>query len=325
MGTISKSGSITTYPSSYDTTDYSYASVSNISNAYTAADSTTYAQINLKTGSKATTYIYLLFDLSSIPANATINSVSCSAKISVSSTSTSYIATKEIQMFTGTTAKGSATSVTSTSATSYTLTCGTWTRAELQNARLRLYAVRGTSSTSTSRYYRFYGATLTVTYTWYKNTYTVTVTNNTSISVTPATQTIEEGESATVQAASKTYASFKDNGTDVTASFVASGSVYKYTLSNLSADHTIVVDYTRRFLYKVGGTWVAATKVYKKVNDSWVEQSLSSYTSIVEAPDPIIDAKMEFPFANESLSENLLLVGEISYSGDSYKRILKGN
>ena len=157
---------ITVYPSAYDTSDYSYASISGATNPVGKDSSnTTYATINLKTGSRATTYVYFPFGFSSIPENATIDNISCKAKGYVSSTSSTYVPTRQMQLFAGTTAKGSAVNLT-TSATVQTLTCGTWTRNELQNCRLRMYAVRDTSSTSTSRNMRFYGAEVTVTYTY---------------------------------------------------------------------------------------------------------------------------------------------------------------
>lgn len=150
-------------PSGYDAWDYSYASQTNITNGYADSDNTTYAQFNLTTGSGATTYFYYKFDLSSIPANAIIKSVTCTVKCSISSTNSSYITTRQIQLYSGSTAKGDAATVPN-STTAYSITPGTWTRAELQNARIRLYAVRGTSSTTNNRYFRFYGATLTVEY-----------------------------------------------------------------------------------------------------------------------------------------------------------------
>jgi hypothetical protein len=60
--------------------DHAYASINSsypLANGYTDASSTNYTRINLTTGSGATTYIYFTFDCSDIPANATINSVTC--------------------------------------------------------------------------------------------------------------------------------------------------------------------------------------------------------------------------------------------------------
>ena len=52
---------------------------------------------------------------------------------------------------------------------------------------------------------------------------------------------------------------------------------YRYDITNVQADHTIVVSPaggSQPTLYvKVNGSWVAATAVYKKVNGSWVLQN----------------------------------------------------
>lgn len=156
-------GSIEVYPSSYDS-DHAYYSVSNITRAYNPATHTSnYAQINLTRGSGAITYIYFKFDTSSIPDNATILSVACQARMRISTSTASYVATRQIQMFSGTTAMGDPTTVPNSN-TTLTLSPGTWTRDEMKDARIRLYAVRGTSNTSTNYAFVFYGATLTVTY-----------------------------------------------------------------------------------------------------------------------------------------------------------------
>lgn len=156
---------VSAYPTSHDTVNISYESIeegSPISNGYTDSNSTTYCRLYLKTGAQAETYIYYKFDFSSIPENATIKSITATAKIQISSTGTA-IAARQVQLATGTTLKGES-GAAGTSATTRTLTPGTWTRAELQDARVRFYARRSNSSTSNSYNMRFYGATMTVTY-----------------------------------------------------------------------------------------------------------------------------------------------------------------
>lgn len=150
------------HPTSYDS-DHAYASISSAANGYSDSDSTNYATINLTTGSRATTYIYYKFDTSSIPANATIKSVSCTCKCYISNTNSKRIETRQVRLYSGATAKGSAETV-SNSTDEFEITAGTWSRSELNDARIRLYAVRGTNQTSGSQYFRFYGATLTVEY-----------------------------------------------------------------------------------------------------------------------------------------------------------------
>lgn len=62
------------------------------------------------------------------------------------------------------------------------------------------------------------------------------------------------------------------------------GTYWGYTLSNITADHTIVVSSVvaqDKLYIKVNGSWVEATAVYKKVNGSWVEQT--DLTSIFES------------------------------------------
>ena len=157
----------TFYPGEYDSGASSVRSVTNATNPVgKGSTNTTYATINLVTGYRATTTIYWPFDLSAIPSGAEIDSVSCKVKASVSSTN--GVSSASVQLYSGSTSKGSSTSILSTSTSAKTLSVGTWTRSELQNCRLCLKAQRGTSSTSTTRSLLFYGADLTVTYT-YKN------------------------------------------------------------------------------------------------------------------------------------------------------------
>lgn len=141
-----------------------YQSISGQTNPVGKSETnTTYATVNLKTGSRATTNAIWSFDCSSIPSNATIVSVTCKAKCSINNTQSNRISTRTIQLYSNTTAKGSSYTVAN-STTAFSITAGTWTRTELNNARIRLDATRGTNSTSSSYYFRFYGATLTVTY-----------------------------------------------------------------------------------------------------------------------------------------------------------------
>lgn len=154
---------LTLYPSGYVSDDYSYASISNVGNGYTASSSTTYARINLKTGSSAETYLYYTFDTPNIPDDAVICEVVCTAKARISNQTTSRISSRTVQLYSSSTAKGSSANLT-TSASELSLTAGDWTIDELRNLRLKLYAKRGTSLTSSSYYIRFYGATLIIKY-----------------------------------------------------------------------------------------------------------------------------------------------------------------
>lgn len=209
--------SVTLHPTGV-ASDYAYASISSQTNGYNEASNTTYATINLTTGSGATTYIYYTFDTSVIPANATITSVTCQAKAYINTTNSSRITTRQIQLYSGTSAKGSAYTV-SNSTTAFTMTPGSWTRSELNNARIRLYAVRGTSNTTSGYYFRFYGATLTVNYSVQGTAYTISASSSVQgVVPTPTTQDIMQGEDASVRidASSITDITVTDNGTDIT-------------------------------------------------------------------------------------------------------------
>lgn len=153
----------TGYPTDYSQ-DYACEQASSQTNGCTDSSSTTYSNILLTYGSNTITYFYYVFDTSSIPQNVTINAVRCTCKASVTNTGSNRVKTRQIQMSSGTTLKGNPTSLT-TSATVYTMDVGTWTRGELDDTRIRLYAVRGGASTSSNYYLRMYGADLEVDYT----------------------------------------------------------------------------------------------------------------------------------------------------------------
>ena len=149
-------------PSSYDSTDKSYHAISSTSSAYTGYSSTTYSSITLTRGSGAESYVYFKFNTSSIPENATIYRVVCSAGLAKSQTNSSVIASATAQLCSGTALKGNATTITSTSRTLYRMDTGSWTRQELSNVRIKLYGKRGTSNVNTNHTIYFYGATLYV-------------------------------------------------------------------------------------------------------------------------------------------------------------------
>ena len=153
---------ITVNPSGYDDANSVYESLSNATNGYAAADSTSYASIYVKLGDNAETIFYWTFDLSTLPSDAVIDSVACSAKCH--SAASTGLPTRTIQMATGTTVKGDSQTISTTSGTVYTFTPGTWTASELRAARIKIYVKRNTTSSSTARTIRFYGATLTVVY-----------------------------------------------------------------------------------------------------------------------------------------------------------------
>lgn len=241
MGTITKSGSISAHATSHDATNYSYASVASnypLSNAYTESSSTTYAQVNWTTGRNAETYVYLRFDLHEIPVGARILSVSASAKGYINTTSSSRVTSRQMQLASGTTLKGSALTLsTSTSARTFSDT-GTWTRDELQSAGVRFYVKRGTSNTSSTYQLRMYGASITVEYEYDETTYSITVNNSTEVSVTASENEVLAGDSVEIRAESITNIVIKDNGVNVTNQFVQTqDEPESYAVENLSSTY----------------------------------------------------------------------------------------
>lgn len=153
---------ITVYPSGYVSDDYSYQSASNIENGYNSADNSTLAKIYATNGALAETYFYYTFDLSAIPSDAVITSVTCSAKLQ----GDNHLENQTVQLYSGENAKGSPASMPQYWERVVSITAGDWNREELNNCRLKLYAKRSRSSTTASSKYviRFYGATLTIEY-----------------------------------------------------------------------------------------------------------------------------------------------------------------
>lgn len=134
-------------------------------------------------GASGSTYIDYHFDFSSIPANATITSMSVTVKGHCEDTSQSREISR-VQCYTGTTAKGSYVDMTdSTTDRVYTISSpGTWTRAELQDARIKhtIGVYGGLMS----------GATWVVNYTVSGYSYTLTnVQTNHAIVVAPSAYT----------------------------------------------------------------------------------------------------------------------------------------
>lgn len=223
MATVTKT--ITLVPSGYTgltslTTNSSYP----VANGYDDASSTNYARFTL--GTSSTGYLYYTFDTSEIPANATITSVTARGKARVNNTS--RVTNTVMQLYTGTTAKGSNRTFAVTTASTQTITAGSWTRSELNDLRIRLGAT-GSSSTSTKRF-DFYGADVTVTYT--VQAYTVSASGDGTLD--PSTsQTVEEGDSYTLRISDlNSKPTVTDNNVDVTSQLVESYEVSDVLIPN---------------------------------------------------------------------------------------------
>jgi len=220
--TTNVSDSVSLAPSNYTgLTSLTTTTTYPVSNGYTGSDSTTYARFTLSSG--ATGYLYYMFDTSDIPSGATIDSISCSVRARVSSTS--RVTSTNAQLYSGTTAKGSSSTFASTSSTNtFSLTTGTWTRSELNDLRLRIGATGSSGSGgSSSRYIYFHGATVTIVYSYQEIAYEITLTNNAGITTDPAASgTVVSGNNYTLTLYPESAdVTVTDNGTDVTNSLVS--------------------------------------------------------------------------------------------------------
>jgi len=216
MATVTKTLSI--HPSGYTgasnltiPTTGSYA----ITNAYKSSGNTSnYCRITVNTST--TGYFYLTFDTSEIPEGATITGISGTVTVRVSNTQ--RVTNTVCQLYSGTTAKGSNKTFASTTASNtVTLDPGAgWTRANLDDLRLR---IGGTGSSSTqTKYIYLYGATINITYT--VSTYDITIQNSTSATVTASADDAAAGDSVDIFADTLDGITVTDNGADVTAQFV---------------------------------------------------------------------------------------------------------
>ena len=161
--TQTSSGSGTLIPDDYSNTGFS---LTDISNAYADTSSSTYALLDLGGSSNGTIY----FDLGglTIPTGATINSVSCSAALGYDSGGSGSGFSASCQMYTGSNARGSSTTVVTEahnnmSKTLFNLSIGSWTASEIANARFMLTATN--SASSTHRLMHVYGVSFSVSFT----------------------------------------------------------------------------------------------------------------------------------------------------------------
>ena len=218
---ISITSAVTFTPVSYTngTNAFTTSTQYPISNAYADSNSTTYAYLTLPTTANIVCQIYFNFDqsvLSSIPSNATITSVA--GKVKYSANNATRVSAVSVQLYSNTTAKGTAITTRATSAAQYNLTAGTWSVSEIRNMRLLVSATRNNSTSNTARL-NFYGADVTVNYSVNGTAYTINATSTyAGATVSPATQEVMNGESAVVQIYPDDLNNItvEDNGTDVT-------------------------------------------------------------------------------------------------------------
>lgn len=169
---VSYTSAVTINPTGYSDMTFTSSYAQNPQNGCnSSANTSNYARFTMRN----TRYtIFYDFQNPEIPQIATINSVSCTVRGYVSNRS-SY---PSVQLYSNTTAKGSATNITSTASTNtVNLTTGTWTASD--TTKPRLY-IKVASASNSNRYFYFYGATLTINYTVNGTEYEVSFSNQSS-------------------------------------------------------------------------------------------------------------------------------------------------
>lgn len=128
------SSTISSYPTSYETSGNTISGT-RYRNCIGYGSSNTASGSDYVNSSGRTATIYYSFDFSSLPEDAIIESVSVRVGGHAESTTNSN-RKSSLQLYAGSTAKGEEVSFTSTSKQVLTMTPGTWTRDELQEAKL---------------------------------------------------------------------------------------------------------------------------------------------------------------------------------------------
>lgn len=152
-------------PTSYDSANSHYDSIYEGSTSDGLAGHTSTSRICafVEQTAYADAQLTYNFDCSEIPANAIIDSVTCVAAAACYSNG-QYFDTRSLQLHSGTAAKGTAVTITGTgnTRTEHNIDGGSWTRSELNNAKIVIYIKRGNNTAQAS--FSFWGATLTVVY-----------------------------------------------------------------------------------------------------------------------------------------------------------------
>ena len=209
-------------PSIYAVSSTSYLSVSDANNMYTNVDSTTYATITNTYASTSSRYLYLRgFNFDDIPSNATINSFTIKIKGRETGLATSTSYAPRLANGTSAISNTTASSNFGTSASTITIPTGSLTWSQIadtygSNFTIMVYVRR--NSRNTTGYFYCYGAEILVDYTIpvYHN---ITVTNNTSATVTANPTSVLEGNSSTITSDTLSNITITDNNVNVTNQF----------------------------------------------------------------------------------------------------------
>ena len=159
--------SVTLVPTGYNSQSSSYISVDAsypLSNGLTSSSSDTFTVLNLNKGSGAVSKLAVKFDMSKIPTDAKVNSISCKIKARISNSSP-YVLTGIAQLYCGTAGISGEIELGTIAVAQTFNDTGWWDRESLDDLILLITCTRGMLSATNSQNLRFYGADLTVDYT----------------------------------------------------------------------------------------------------------------------------------------------------------------
>lgn len=186
-------------PISLDTNLSSYDSINSVYPLHNilGKDETnsTFTRFNMNTGAVAYTYVFLVFDFSAIPENATINRVSCSCKCKCSNSSAVVAGNNDIALCENSNVivRSTSTKTFDTSVSTETISSVEITRAQLNNLRFRLLGVRGSIGVNRTQYLDLYGVSITVEYTTQDQVEMQFSVNGTWLNVTEAYVKSDDG------------------------------------------------------------------------------------------------------------------------------------
>ena len=234
-------GSTSFVPASYDSTNSVFKnSPDNTENALKSTTATSNYFATFK-GANATGQVgFYNFTVTGLPESCTITSVSSKIRAYLNGDNVKYHWVAQISK--GTTVTGSSVTITSRATQTYEFNCGNgWTVADFSNVKLRISPYQEKSQNG--RLF-LYGSDLLIDYSYDKIWYSISTASSVAgVSITSSAAEVESGNSVTLttNASSLTGITIKDNGIDVTSNFTGTGGNYRYTLTNVNADHSFTV------------------------------------------------------------------------------------